>query len=70
VAKMDFSGDNYEKGFFYAVENLSKYNLSVYQAAKVNTLQKNVQLIKEKLENNDQPQAEVILMNILHLKYK
>jgi predicted nucleotidyltransferase len=70
VAKMDFSGDNYEKGFFYAVENLSKSNLSIYQAAKVNTLQKNVQLIKEKLENNDQAQAEVILMNILHLKYK
>ncbi len=70
IAKMNFSGDNYEKGFIYATENLSKYNLGIYQTAKVNTLQKNVQLITEKLKNNDQTKAEEILMNILNLKYK
>lgn len=70
IAKMNFSGDNYEKGFFYAIENLSKYNLGIYQATKVNTLQKNANLIKEKLEINDQAKAEEILMSILNLKYK
>lgn len=70
IAEMNFTGDNYEKGFFYAVENLSKYNLGIYQTAKVKTLQNNVKLIKENLEINEQVKAEEILMNILNLRYR
>lgn len=70
IAEMNFSGDNFEKGFFYAVENLPKDDLGIYQTAKVNTLQKNIKLIKQKLEINDQTKAEEILLNILNLRYK
>ncbi len=70
IADMNFSGDNYEKGFIYAVENLPTNNLGIFQTAKVQTLQKNVNQIKQYLEIGNQQKAEETVLNILNLRYK
>ena len=68
IADMNFSNDNYETGFLYAIKNLSIYNLPDYQAQKVETLKSNRKQILNYLEEDQQEKAERLLIKILGLK--
>lgn len=68
IADMNFSGDNYQTGFLYVINQLSTRRLSVSAAQKVNTLQSNGKWIKEYLERDDQIKAIEVTCRILGLK--
>jgi predicted nucleotidyltransferase len=65
IAVMNFSGDNYEKGFLYIISQLSSYNLSVLSNQKVETLKKNGEWIKEYLKQGNQEKAIEVTCRIL-----
>jgi len=68
IAAMNFSNDNYETGFLYAIRQLSTTNLPDYQAKKVDTLKSNGAWIKEYLDRDNQDKAIEVLCRILGLK--
>lgn len=57
ISEMNFSGDNYQKGFLYAIDNLSTYGLTLVGTQKVKTLKTNGNWIKEYLERDNQEKA-------------
>lgn len=69
LARVNFSGDNYESGFLYAIKQLNRYNLPEYQAKKVDTLKNNAEWIKTYLERDNQDKATEVLYRILGLVY-
>ncbi len=68
IAELDFSGDNLEEGFFYAIDNLSEDRESNSAERKVEALKENAIKIEEALENNNESNAKRWLGHILHLK--
>jgi hypothetical protein len=68
IADMNFSNDNYQTGFLYAINHLPTYNLSDYQTKKVETLQKNKDWIKEYLDRDNQEKAIEVVRRILGVK--
>lgn len=69
LAKINFSGDNFEKGFLYAVDKLNRFKLPEYQARKVDTLKNNAAWIKTYLDRDNQEKAIEVLCRILGLVY-
>lgn len=53
IADMDFTDDDIESGFFYAIENLSADDYSDYTAGKLESLQTNAEKVLEALEDED-----------------
>lgn len=68
IADMNFSGDNYQTGFLYAINQFSTFGLSASASQKVNTLQSNGKWIKEYLERDNQIKAIEVTCRILGLK--
>lgn len=65
IADMDFSNDNFESGFFYAVRKLSSYDLPNWAAQKVDVLKSDAKWVKEYLEREDIFKAKKTLGRIL-----
>lgn len=68
IADMNFSNDNYQTGFLYAIKNLSTYKLPDYQTRKIETLKNNRKQIIGYLEEDKQDKAEKLLIKLLGLK--
>jgi predicted nucleotidyltransferase len=67
IAKMNFSGDNIEEGFFYAIENLSTYRDSSSEERKIKALQDNAEKVQDALEDDNIKTAMRWLGHILPL---
>lgn len=65
IAGMNFSGDNYQKGFLYVISQLSTYGLTLVGAQKVETLKTNGNWIKEYLDRDNQEKAIEVTCRIL-----
>ncbi len=65
IAEMDFSEDNIESGFFYAIDNLPTFDKSDYAIGKINTLKKNKDWVIEYLERGNTEKAKQRLHKIL-----
>jgi predicted nucleotidyltransferase len=65
IADMNFTNDNYQTGFLYAIDKLPTYNLPDYQAKKIETLRNNGNWIKEYLERDNQEKAIEVVCRIL-----
>lgn len=68
ISQMNFSGDNYEKGFLYIIDQLPIYGLTVYAKQKVETLKNNGNWIKTYLANDNQVKAIEVTCRILGIK--
>jgi predicted nucleotidyltransferase len=68
IADMNFSNDNYQTGFLYAINNLPTNDLSEYQTKKVETLKNNKDWIKEYLDRDNQEKAIEVVCRILGVK--
>lgn len=68
IADVNFSGDNYETGFLYAITQISTFGLGAGAAQKVETLKSNGKWIKEYLDRDDQEKATEVACRILGLK--
>lgn len=65
IADVNFSGDNYETGFLYAIKQISTYGLGVVATQKVETLKSNGKWIKEYLDRDNQTKAIEVTCRIL-----
>lgn len=65
IADVNFSGDNYETGFLYAIKQISSYGLGVVATQKVETLKSNGKWIKEYLDRDNQEKAIDVTCRIL-----
>lgn len=65
ITEMNFSGDNYQKGFLYAIDQLSTYGLTLAGTQKVQTIKTNGNWIKEYLERDNQEKAIEVTCRIL-----
>lgn len=65
IADVNFSGDNYETGFLYAIKRISTYGLGVVATQKVETLKSNGKWIKEYLDRGNQTKAIEVTCRIL-----
>jgi len=65
IADMNFSGDNLEEGFFYAIKKLSSYRSSNSASKKIESLKTNSEKVKDCLRNNDIDAAKSWLHRIL-----
>jgi predicted nucleotidyltransferase len=70
IANINFSGDNYEKGFLYVIGQLSSSGLNIYNSQKIETLKSNGKWVKEYLERENQEKAIEVVYRILGLVYK
>ncbi len=68
IADMNFSNDNHETGFLYAISQLPTSNLAEYQTKKVETLKNNGKWVKEYLDRDNQEKAIEVVCRILGLK--
>lgn len=68
VAKMNFHGDNYEKGFFYAIEQLNQYGYSQNVQNKIEGLKKNADRVREALAKGNSITAKDWLTHILPIE--
>lgn len=65
IADMNFSNDNYQTGFLYAIEKLPTYNLSEQSKKKVETLKNNKDWIEEYIKRDNQDKAIEVVCRIL-----
>jgi predicted nucleotidyltransferase len=65
IAEMNFSGDNIEQGFFYAIEQLPDEWTTEKTALKVDSLKENAELLYEALEEEDEREINKYLKKIL-----
>jgi hypothetical protein len=65
ISDVNFSGDNYETGFLYAIKQMSTYGLGVFATQKVETLKSNGKWIKEYLDRDNQTKAIEVTCRIL-----
>ena len=66
IINLNFHGDDIQKGFFYAVEQLStSLDDPKLKKDKVNSLKYNIEQVKTCLENNDQIKAKQWLHRVL-----
>ena len=68
IAEVNFSGDNYETGFLYAINQISTFSLGVVATRKVETLKTNGKWIKEYIERGNQEKAIEVTCRILGIK--
>lgn len=68
IADMNFTNDNYQTGFLYAISNLPTNKLATYQAEKVEILKNNKDRIDEYLKREDQEKAIEVVCRILGVK--
>ncbi len=68
IANMNFSNDNYQTGFLYAINHLSTYNLSEQGKKKVETLKSNKKWIEEYLGRDNQEKAIEVVCSILGVR--
>jgi predicted nucleotidyltransferase len=68
VADMNFSGDNHQTGFIYAIKNLPTYGLADYNKRKVDAAQNNINWVEEYLNRENQDKATEVVRRILGLK--
>ena len=66
ITDMNFSDDNIESGFLYAIDKLSSYELPEYQAKKVDVLKRQSDQVNEYLDKHDIENAKKCLHRILH----
>lgn len=64
IAGMNFSGENFESGFFYAVDELETWGRSDWTKQKVEFLRKHVSYMKEYLSNDDLIGAKRIVSRV------
>ena len=64
IASMDFSGDNIESGFFYAIDNLSSKRNSIVTEGKVEALKENAEYLQEALDEEDETNIRKYLKRI------
>lgn len=67
IADMDFSDDNLEEAFFYAIDNLSTDGYSDKVAQKIEALQSNADKVRDALDDDDLRRANTVLARILPL---
>ena len=65
IANMNFSGDNYQSGFFYAIDQLSTSGEPDYVKKKVDTLRNNKDWVVEYLNRGNEVKAKERLHKIL-----
>ena len=65
IASMNFTNDNYETGFIYAIKQLPTNGLAEYNAKKVHTLKYNGSWIEEYLCRDTQEKAIEVVCRIL-----
>jgi predicted nucleotidyltransferase len=65
IADMNFSGDNYESGFYYAINNLPTSDLGINANQKVTTLKNAKNWIADYLDKGDIVKAKEWLHRIL-----
>lgn len=65
IIDMDFSNDNYESGFLYAIKNMSTYGLPNWARDKVNTLKSNADFVQQNLKDQNILRAKKSLEHIL-----
>jgi predicted nucleotidyltransferase len=65
IAKMDFTDDNYQSGFLYAIKGLSTWDLPSEATRKVDSLKAKGGWIKEYLKRGDIYQAKAVVSRIL-----
>lgn len=68
VAAMNFSGDNYERGFFYAIDQLRQYGYSQNVQNKIDALKKNAERVKNALATDREITARDWLTHILPIE--
>lgn len=65
VADMNFGGDNFETGFYYAIDRLPTNGLTYSNEQRVDTLRYNINWVKEYQNRNDMVKAKEWLNKIL-----
>jgi predicted nucleotidyltransferase len=65
IAEMNFTGDNYETGFFYAIDQLPFNNLSQVSSDKVQALKNCKKWLVDYMERGDKSKADEWLGKIL-----
>lgn len=65
IASMNFSGDDIEEGFFYAIDNLSDERNSSVAEDKIESLKENAENLREALEEEDEDDIKKYLKRIL-----
>jgi len=68
IAEVNFSGDNYETGFLYAIKQIPTYGLGVVATQKVETLKANGKWITEYIDRDNQVKAIEVTCRILGLQ--
>lgn len=69
IAKMNFAGDNVEKGFFWAIDHLSEYGMgySLYDQQRLRSLKTNAEKVKNAMAAGNNATAQLWLGHILPL---
>lgn len=69
VVGMNFSGDNIEKGFFWAIGHLNEFGTaySLYNQQRISSLKSNAEKVKKALASDDNSSAQLWLGHILPL---
>ena len=67
ISEMNFSDDNLEEGFFYAIDSLSSYRNSASAERKIEALKDNAEKVEDALEDEDERTAMRWLGHILPL---
>lgn len=65
IADVNFSEDNYETGFLYAIKQIPSYGLGGGATQKVETLKSNGKWVREYLDRNNQEKAIEVACRIL-----
>jgi predicted nucleotidyltransferase len=65
IASMNFAGNNFATGFYYAADELETWGRSELIKRKVRTLQTNISLIKRFLEQENLEKAKKVVSRIL-----
>lgn len=65
IADMDFSDDNHESGFFYAIDNLPTSGLASWAKPIVSALKENAESLDDFLKEEDALKADKFLLKIL-----
>jgi predicted nucleotidyltransferase len=65
ITMMDFSSDNFESGFLYAIKNLSSTNFPNWAKNELNTLQEDGSHLRKLLKNQEITKAKTVVERIL-----
>ena len=65
IVDLNFSGDTFASGFFYAIDNLPTSSLPNVSAKKIEVLRNNAKMIQEYIEREDLQNAKKIVRRII-----